>query len=103
LARGRASPTPPRPISRKTLRRHRPLIGAVLRALRESTLEQLLDQRVTTGWTKLVAALRAILDVRRDEDAMCESLDYEDSLIVHTILHALDHPDAAREFLEPTG
>jgi hypothetical protein len=103
LARGARQSYAAAPISRETLRRHRPLIGAVLRALRESTLEQSLDQRVTTGWTKLVAALRAMLDGLRDEDALCESLDREDSLIVHTILHALDHPDAAREFLEPTG
>jgi len=54
---------------------------------------------VTRGWTELVAALRAILDGGRDEDALCESLDLEDSLIVHKILYALDDPDAAREFL----
>jgi tetratricopeptide (TPR) repeat protein len=93
------------PISRETLRQHRPLIGAVLLALREPAarpaLDQALDQLATNGWTELVVALRGILDGRRDEDALCESLDREDSLIVHTILHALDHPDAAREFLAP--
>jgi tetratricopeptide (TPR) repeat protein len=93
------------PIAKETLRRHRPLIGAMLVALHEPAarpaLEEALSQRLTRGWGQLVAALRAILDGERDEDAMCASLDREDSLVIHSILRCLDDPEAAMEFLSP--
>ncbi|MGB8844004.1 MAG: tetratricopeptide repeat protein [Aliidongia sp.] len=91
------------PIAREELRRHHPLIGAVLVALHQPAdrpaLEQFLVHIESRGWGKLVTALRAVREGAREEAALCEPLNYEDSLILHTILHCLDDPQAAQAFL----
>ena len=111
------------PIAKETLRRHRPLIDAMLAALRPpprgplgalrggprlpagqpaAELEQALAQMAEGGWTNLVTALRALLDGTRDEDELCAPLDREDALIVTTILHCLANPGAEAN-LPPAG
>jgi tetratricopeptide (TPR) repeat protein len=91
------------PIAQEALQRHRPLIGAMLATVNQPAhrpaLDQLLAQRAANGWGNLVTALRAILDGQRNEDTLYEPLDREDTLIVHTILHFLANPEAARAFL----
>jgi hypothetical protein len=78
------------------LRKHAPLISAVAAAAKEPArrpaLETRLDGMITGGWGQLVAALRLLLDGERDEDALTDALDGEDSLIVATALRALADP-----------
>ena len=94
------------PIARETLRRAAPGIAAVRAALAQPTrrhaLERSLDDLAQRGRTDLVAALRQVLDGARDADALCEPLDFEDSLIVATTLRALADPSTLAALL-PEG
>ena len=94
------------PIARETLRRFAPLIAAVLAALTDPAqrpdLEQGLDDLAQRGGSDLVAALRQVLDGARDTDALCEPLNFEDSLIVATTLRALADPSTLTALL-PEG
>lgn len=86
------------PIARETLRRHRRLIDAMLAALRDPAAaaapQPALTAMAERGRADLVAALRAMLAGGRDAAALCEPLNYEDSLIVATILRCLTDPAA---------
>ena len=53
------------------------------------------------GWTNL-AAIRRILAGERDADALCESLDPEDSMIVEAILAGIEDPSSLQDLL-PAG
>ena len=53
------------------------------------------------GRTNLAGAVRRILDGERDEDALCTSLDFEDWLIVATILRAIADPAAPADLAPP--
>ncbi len=54
-------------------------------------LEKALDISAQNGWGKLVAAIRAILDGKRDQ-AVLGGLDEEDGIIVEAILRGLQDP-----------
>jgi tetratricopeptide (TPR) repeat protein len=111
------------PIAKETLRRFRPLIDAMLAALRPpppelpgaldgeprrpsgqpaAELEPVLAQMAEDGWTNLVTALRALLAGTRNEEALCDPLDHADALIVTAILHCLANPGAEAN-LPPAG
>jgi tetratricopeptide (TPR) repeat protein len=89
------------PVSRHNLRPHTPLIAAVVQAAADrsarTALEQVLASMVEHGWTSLVGALRRILDGERDEDALCTSLDREDSSIVMAVLRGIADPATLKE------
>ena len=91
--------------SRHALRRHGPLIAAVLETVarpeQRAELEQALEPLIERGRGNLIAAIRRILDGGRDADALCEPLGYEDGLIAQTILEGLRDPDAVRDLIEP--
>jgi hypothetical protein len=54
-------------------------------------LEQVLGQAEANDWTRLVAAIRAIMSGQRDESVL-QGLDEEDRTIVESILRGLQDP-----------
>jgi tetratricopeptide (TPR) repeat protein len=72
------------------LRRHAPLIGAVVMAFHNTELrpllEPLLEALISRGWQDLIAAIRQILNGERDEDILCKGLNDINSQIVLAIL-----------------
>jgi hypothetical protein len=97
------------PVSQEALRRHRALVESVVEAVGEPSHRPALDQALARmgehGWAKLVEALRLILDGERDEDALCELLDGEDSLVVGAVLRGIGDPAALGQLgaAEPDG
>lgn len=79
----------------QVLAMHAPFIHAVVNALRDrSQLPQLMETLKTAeqqGWPKLVAALRQVIDGKRD-DSIKLGLDDEDRIIVDAVLRGLDNP-----------
>jgi tetratricopeptide (TPR) repeat protein len=75
------------------LQKHQNLIMAVVQAVSDAEvrgqLEAGLDKMAQHGWTNLVAAIRRVLAGERDEDALCDGLDSEDSMILLAILAGL--------------
>jgi hypothetical protein len=51
------------------------------------------------GWTNLVAAINALLNGQRDPTLLCTNLDLEDTMIVETILEAIDDPTTLSDLL----
>jgi hypothetical protein len=82
---------------RQVLAMHAPFIHAVVNALRDrSQLPQLmatLKAAERQGWPGLVAALKHVIDGRRD-DGVKLGLDEEDRIIVDAVLRGLDNPAA---------
>ena len=70
---------------------HRVVIGCRNRDM-VPDLEDILKQAEENGWTQLVAALRKILAGSRSE-ALLNSLDDEDRVIVSSVLRGLQNPD----------
>jgi tetratricopeptide (TPR) repeat protein len=93
------------PMARYVLRQYHAVIGDMLTALRQpaarAAIEETLAKAAEDRSNSFVAALRAILDGQRDEGALSVRLDHRGALIIHTILHCLDDPEAARAFLAP--
>lgn len=77
-------------------RRHAPLIAAVAAATvdhsQRPAVVSLLPQIAERGGGKLAAALSRLFDGERDEDGLCDGLDYQDWLIVTTVLRAIADP-----------
>lgn len=55
----------------------------------QDELEAGLEELIELGWEDLVEAIQRILDGERDEDTLCESLDYEDGAVIHAILEGI--------------
>ena len=74
---------------------HAPFIHAVVGALRDrSRLPELLETLSVAerqGWPRLVAALRQVVDGKRD-DSLKLGLDDEDRIIVDAVLRGLENP-----------
>lgn len=74
---------------------HAPFIHAVVGALRDrSRLPELMETLSVAerqGWPRLVAALRQVVDGKRD-DSLKLGLDDEDRIIVDAILRGLENP-----------
>lgn len=89
------------------LKRHLPLIIGVLQALEEPdkvvAFSAALSFMEEKGSKNLAAALRKILSGERDADALCERLHFGDSMIVETILHALEDPSTLVALLPEDG
>lgn len=82
------------------LQEHLPLIERVVHAVadpqRHAELEPELEIWRQNGWSKLVAAIRRLLAGERDEDALCEGLSLEASMIILAILHGIADPESLR-------
>jgi tetratricopeptide (TPR) repeat protein len=63
-----------------------------------SDLEQCLEREEKGAWGHLVAAIHRILDGERNEETLCDSLGWEEALIVHAILQGIQDPKADRNF-----
>lgn len=76
-------------------RMHAPFIHAVVGALRDRSripeLMQTLAAAEQQGWPKLVAALRQIIEGKRDATLKL-GLDEEDRIVVDSVLRGLDNP-----------
>ncbi|MDM8563164.1 tetratricopeptide repeat protein, partial [Candidatus Marithioploca araucensis] len=74
------------------LQQHQQLIDAVVQTMTKpelrTQLETMLQQRENKGWTKLVVAIRKILNGERNLDNLCdkECLDLTDAVIIQKIL-----------------
>jgi hypothetical protein len=88
------------------LEKHLPLIGAVVASIDEpevrSRLDPVLQQMERNGWSNLIASVRRILDGERSADALLDDLDEEDTLIVGTILAAIENPEVLSALLGPS-
>jgi len=78
------------------LKRHLPVILGTLQVLEEGENAEAFGETLSKleehGWGGLVTALRAILSGERDPETLCDPLDPEDSMIVETILQAIEEP-----------
>ena len=71
------------------LRQHAQLIDGVVRAVDDAKVRQQLESQMQSAppdWQNLIAAIRQILNGQRDEDILCEGLNYMGSQIVLAIL-----------------
>jgi tetratricopeptide (TPR) repeat protein len=82
--------------TRHGLRSHLPVIAGAIMAVQDrehrEPLEEVLSGMEERGWTKLVGAIRRILEDERDADTLCADLDSEDSMIIEAILAGLADP-----------
>jgi hypothetical protein len=89
------------PVSRHLLKGQRPLIAAVVQAASNPSARRALDPVLATivarGRTSQIGVLRRILDGSRNEDALCASLDREDSTIVAAVLRGIADPATLNE------
>jgi tetratricopeptide (TPR) repeat protein len=78
------------------LKQHLPIIlGTVQAVLDPGKADEFriaLSQMEQRGWTNLVAAVRQILAGERNEQVLVAPLDFEDSMIIETILRAIADP-----------
>jgi tetratricopeptide (TPR) repeat protein len=96
------------PVAQEMLRHRGAMIKGITAMVINSSQHALLEeamQGVEVRRPKLVEVLRRILDGERDEDALCEALDREDSLIIGAVLRGIADPKALVEILtaEPVG
>ena len=90
--------------TRHELRRHAQFILATVMAAqdadrRDALIAHGLPALEKGGWTNLVGAIRRILAGERDADALCESLDLEDSMIVEAILAGIEDPASFQDLM----
>ncbi|HEX9942244.1 MAG TPA: tetratricopeptide repeat protein [Thermoanaerobaculia bacterium] len=89
--------------TRHELRRVASLIRATVIATQElgqrEALEKNLPAPEQRGYTNLVAAIRRILAGERDADALCESLNLDESMIVEAILGGIEDPSSLQDLL----
>jgi hypothetical protein len=73
-----------------------PFLHAVVRALRDRTflpeLTPLLVEAEGRGWGRMVAAVRQIVDGKRDRAMLVLGLDAEDRAIIEAILAGIENP-----------
>jgi tetratricopeptide (TPR) repeat protein len=85
------------------MQRHLPVILGTYQAIQNpekaAEFDSVLSAGEEHGWTNLVAAIRRILAGERNRDALCDKLDMEDSMIVATILDALENPAILQNML----
>ncbi|HKJ70861.1 MAG TPA: hypothetical protein VKA55_03840 [Gammaproteobacteria bacterium] len=83
------------PKDQQIVQAHAGLIHRVVRACHDRSqvpdLDEVLAQAESNGWDALVAAVRRILDGRRDETVL-NGLDEEDRVVAEAILRGLQDP-----------
>ncbi len=89
------------------MKRHLPIIVATCQAAQEPdravALSASLSQMEERGWANLVGGIRRILSGERNAEVICKDLDLDDSMIVETILSALDDPSVLKPLLSQDG
>ncbi|TGO03512.1 hypothetical protein PN36_05765 [Candidatus Thiomargarita nelsonii] len=88
--------------TRYELRKHGQLIAAVLAAVDDAEVRKMLKSVLKEIGTdnNLVAAIQRILDGKRDEEVLCEPLDYVEAPIINAILRGIEEPEMVKELLE---
>ena len=85
------------------MRRHLPVILGTCLTIQNpeeaAEFDSILSAMEEEGWTNLVGAIRRILAGKRNRDALCDKLDIEDTMIVETILEALENPAILQDML----
>ncbi|ELS01456.1 NB-ARC domain-containing protein [Xenococcus sp. PCC 7305] len=74
------------------LQQYENLIAGVVAAVDDAEVRQQLEDdmdQLPEVWASLVTAIRAILEGERDEELLCEPLDYKDAAIVGAILRRI--------------
>jgi tetratricopeptide (TPR) repeat protein len=91
------------PGTRHELQCHLPLILGVIAAVQETTYRAMLEQSLPVleqhGWGDLATVFRRILDGERDEETLCEFLDFQKSVIVMAILRGLADPSSLQDLI----
>jgi tetratricopeptide (TPR) repeat protein len=91
------------PGTRHEIKQHLPVIVETVLTLTDAAQRGDLDERLADlqrgGWTNLVAAINGILDGQRDPGVLCTNLDLVDTMIVETILQAIDDPTTLNDLL----
>jgi tetratricopeptide (TPR) repeat protein len=86
------------------LQKHGRLIAAVVTAVDDAEVRQqlkpLLAEWVKAGWNNLVLAIHQVLEGERDEDVLCEPLNFEEAAIINAILRGIADPEALKPLLE---
>jgi tetratricopeptide (TPR) repeat protein len=86
------------------LRKYGRLIVDVVAAVDDTEVRQQLkaamEELVKNGWHNLVAAIHRILDGERDEEVLCEPLNYEEAPIIYAILQGIADPQTLEALLE---
>jgi tetratricopeptide (TPR) repeat protein len=89
------------------MKRHLPVILGTLQAIHDpdttGDFPTALSQMEEHGWSNLVAAIRQILTGERNEQRLCASHDFEDSMIIETILRAIADPTTLSALLPVEG
>ncbi|HPM82263.1 MAG TPA: tetratricopeptide repeat protein [Candidatus Anammoximicrobium sp.] len=89
------------------MKQHLPVILGTFQAIHDpdtaDDFRTALSQMEKHGWTELVAAIRRILAGERNEQALCAPLDFEDSMIIETILRAIADPRTLSALLPSEG
>ncbi len=79
----------------QVLRTHAPFIHAVVNACRDRSLLPQLQEHLSAaeeaGWTRLVSALRQVIDGRRSA-SLTLGLDEEDRIVLDAVLRGIDNP-----------
>jgi hypothetical protein len=87
------------------LKRHLPLIVAALHAIDQPDtadgFRAALSGLEERGWTKLVAAVHHVLIGERDSESLCAGLDLDDTMIIETLLAAIEDPATLADLLPP--
>lgn len=90
----------------QVLQLHAQFIHAVVGALRDRTqlpqLQEHLKAAEDAGWHKLVAAIRHVIDGRRDASVKL-GLDEEDRILIDAILRGIDNPATLPPIQPPDG
>ncbi|WP_158521013.1 CHAT domain-containing tetratricopeptide repeat protein [Fuerstiella marisgermanici] len=85
------------------MKRHLPVIVGVLRAIEQpetgDDFRAAIAKMEEHGWGNLVGAINEILAGERNAGALCAALDFEDSMIIETILAAIDDPTTLSDLL----
>jgi hypothetical protein len=90
--------------TRYELRKYGQLIAAVVAAVDDAEvrqqLEAVLEELVKRGWNNLVAAIHQVLEGERNEDVLCELLNFEEAPIINAILRGIADPETLKLLLE---
>lgn len=84
------------------LRQYGQFIAAVVAAVDNAEIREQLEiemENFAEGWQNLVAAIRRILAGERDENILCEQLDFQDSMIISAILRGIADPQSLAALL----
>ncbi|MDZ7962534.1 MAG: CHAT domain-containing protein [Aulosira sp. DedQUE10] len=84
------------------LRQYGQLIARVVAAVDNPEIREQLEiemENFAEGWQNLVAAIRRILAGERDENILCEPLDFEESMIISAILRGIADPQSLAALL----